>query len=512
MTIGFRGLWGRTFAVGTISVLLAAGCSEIPGLDTVTNLISPSKNPSVESESGQPAFVKFRLGDRYTFDNPVERWQITQIKGDRVYWRNDTGERQVTGFNPLLPEREWRNREQGSGRRLIRDIEGDLFPMRVGAKMSFRATATSDKPPFGWENKWTCQVDDKKSVDVLSGAFEVFVVRCGYSESNQITYYYAPKVGHYVVRRTKQEAGKPDQVRNLLSFERADGTVVAGIVADRAKELKKEKPTTINRQGTQAALPVKSAVKGKRSSYPAVNPTLDGASNKGAADALASVVLTTPKFGGRSQPLPPVRPTPAPDQPKPITRTDMPPPPKPAPVVPVQRSTPSSVPQVVKRTAPRVPSSNLGPRAATSARPFQPKTRIPVPPPTPKAAIPPVPKPVPVRPSVPPPLKVRKAVPAVPAVAPRVPSVPPPPSPRIARTVVVHLASFRSEEAAQKGWVDLAAGNSDLLGELKPEIRRADVKEKGAFYRLYAGPVPSNGAAELCRQLKDRGVFCTPAS
>jgi hypothetical protein len=75
---------------------------------------------------------------------------------------------------------------------------------------------------------------------------------------------------------------------------------------------------------------------------------------------------------------------------------------------------------------------------------------------------------------------------------------------------VLHLASFRSEDAAQKAWQEALGGNKAALASLRPVIRRIDLgPEKGIFYRLMTGPFKSLSDAEaVCIQLKQNNQFC----
>jgi tetratricopeptide (TPR) repeat protein len=76
----------------------------------------------------------------------------------------------------------------------------------------------------------------------------------------------------------------------------------------------------------------------------------------------------------------------------------------------------------------------------------------------------------------------------------------------------VHLASFRTEQAANRAWPQLRRAHDNLLGNLSPEITRIDLGPgKGVFYRLKAGPLTSQAAVEdLCRSLKARRQYCEP--
>jgi tetratricopeptide (TPR) repeat protein len=70
----------------------------------------------------------------------------------------------------------------------------------------------------------------------------------------------------------------------------------------------------------------------------------------------------------------------------------------------------------------------------------------------------------------------------------------------------VHLASYRSQKAADRGWAQLRRAHRSLLGKLRHEISKVNLGSKGTFYRLKVGPVKdANG---MCRKLKKRRQFC----
>lgn len=76
----------------------------------------------------------------------------------------------------------------------------------------------------------------------------------------------------------------------------------------------------------------------------------------------------------------------------------------------------------------------------------------------------------------------------------------------------VHLASFRSKAAAEKGWTQMQRSMGDLVGKLNHQITEINLGPgKGIFFRLKAGPLASQGAAEeMCRKLKGRRQYCEP--
>jgi hypothetical protein len=75
----------------------------------------------------------------------------------------------------------------------------------------------------------------------------------------------------------------------------------------------------------------------------------------------------------------------------------------------------------------------------------------------------------------------------------------------------VHLASYKSREAADRGWTELKRTHKDLLSTLSADITSINLGPKGTFYRLNAGPlVDRNVAADLCGKLKRRRQYCEP--
>ncbi|HZK90012.1 MAG TPA: SPOR domain-containing protein [Stellaceae bacterium] len=73
----------------------------------------------------------------------------------------------------------------------------------------------------------------------------------------------------------------------------------------------------------------------------------------------------------------------------------------------------------------------------------------------------------------------------------------------------IQLASLRTPEAARDEWARLKHANDDLLGRLTAVAVRADLGERGIYYRVEAGPVADKAAAvRLCRALKERDLEC----
>ena len=77
----------------------------------------------------------------------------------------------------------------------------------------------------------------------------------------------------------------------------------------------------------------------------------------------------------------------------------------------------------------------------------------------------------------------------------------------------VHIASYKTQKSAERGWTQLRRAHRELLGALSVEITKVDLGPgKGIFYRLKAGPLSnSNAATALCRRLKGRRQWCEPS-
>lgn len=74
----------------------------------------------------------------------------------------------------------------------------------------------------------------------------------------------------------------------------------------------------------------------------------------------------------------------------------------------------------------------------------------------------------------------------------------------------VHLASYRTRKAADRGWAQLRRAYKNVLGPLEPSIAKVNLGPgKGIYYRLKAGPLDGRTAAsDICRKLKARHQYC----
>lgn len=96
------------------------------------------------------------------------------------------------------------------------------------------------------------------------------------------------------------------------------------------------------------------------------------------------------------------------------------------------------------------------------------------------------------------------------AAAPANPAPAMPAEPRRAGGYGLHLASYRAEEDARRGWDVLTDEHPALLLPLDPQGVWVTLPEQGDFVRLLAGPFPDEGSAfDTCGRLKAEGTFCS---
>lgn len=158
------------------------------------------------------------------------------------------------------------------------------------------------------------------------------------------------------------------------------------------------------------------------------------------------------------------------------------------PVVPVVPVAPVAVapepPEPVVAAAPSAPAASEPPAIVVEA---------PTPPPAPVATPTPTPTPEPV--VAPQPDAAPKSLESFVAA--------------LSGDYLIQIAALRSEEVAQSEWDRLSKEHSSLLGSYRPIIVRADLGERGIFYRLRAGPLKDRAAAEnLCASLASENVGC----
>ncbi|HYG85103.1 MAG TPA: SPOR domain-containing protein [Azospirillum sp.] len=72
----------------------------------------------------------------------------------------------------------------------------------------------------------------------------------------------------------------------------------------------------------------------------------------------------------------------------------------------------------------------------------------------------------------------------------------------------IQLAAVRTEAEAQAEWKRIASRYPDAIGGLSMRVAKADLGERGIFYRVQGGSVDEARAKAICAQLKAQNVGC----
>ncbi|MBP2290805.1 SPOR domain-containing protein [Azospirillum rugosum] len=224
--------------------------------------------------------------------------------------------------------------------------------------------------------------------------------------------------------------------------------------------------------------------------------------------------------------------------PRPVVTPQMPPPPA-MPEVPAVAQLPPPPPGSTT-TVPRLPDGQ--PAAGAEGQPVAPPPAVAAVPPAtaPVAKAAPAVKPAPSTAAQPQPNAQQpgapKAAPAAPVQTAALPSPPKPapapaaqtPAPQAAKPAPtpaaappapakaagggggwrIQLASLRSEAEATAEWKRLSGRHPDALGGLSMQVVKADLGEKGVYYRVQGVGLNEDRAKAACAQLKAQSVGC----
>jgi len=392
---------------------------------------------------------RFTAGDYYRFDQPDAVWRVTAIEEqDLVRWELEAGRGQLTYQHPFFPPLEWWSEGTGNGRRLISDVKGDLFPIAIGKRMTFKSTVSADTPPHAWEYDWSCESLREEEVTTPIGRFDTIVVQCGRVQPDEYMFWYAPTTGFYVRYRVTR-FGQPPLTRDLIGFRNA-------VLASRGEALAKLQVPgpdgmALEAPPATARMPDVAQIEPQHAAAPAGPTALIPSAGATPPTVTPAAAVPNPPAASTAQTPPPA--------------TTAAPQPQMAAAAPSPAATPTR-PAVPARTPPKV--------AETPSAPAQAVADVPA-----GAA----------------------AKPAATAVATA--------ASETVKKAGLHLASYKDRENAERGWKQLLSRNEDVLKGLTHTVEPVDLGDRGTFYRLVAGPVTDRDQAQrMCGTLKTRGAYC----
>lgn len=81
------------------------------------------------------------------------------------------------------------------------------------------------------------------------------------------------------------------------------------------------------------------------------------------------------------------------------------------------------------------------------------------------------------------------------------------------RPEYLQIGAFPTQELARKAFQRFREQHGDLAADLSADIKKADLGEKGVWYRLRIGPFAGKAAAaQSCEKMKKEGVTCLIAA
>ncbi len=348
------------------------------------------------------------IGDTYVFNNPVVAWEAVDVKNKRITWVSNHGARIVTSSNPLLPSFEWISEGDGEGKRLISDVTGGLFPLKIGNEMSFRSTVSLKGQKAQWNFTWECAILGEAEIEIPAGNFNTFKITCARDGTDVITYYFAPTLGYYVRMETGGKKGALLKQRDLLSYNNFTG---ASLQVAQNLKINDQVDAGLQDENAAPVLPL-----------PIDNITPNPQANLAARNLLRK---NLPQRKG--------------------TETILPVPTELNPIEPSGEIGLKKQPEKPPQSLAKAPAPDYQENSATILT---------------------------------------------------------------GQTIAVHLASYNTQNTAERGWRILSSEHPELTGK-NPRIILTNLGAIGIFYRLYAAPFANlDIAADLCDRLKNKGLYC----
>lgn len=164
------------------------------------------------------ALPEYRVGTAFIYsDGRVA--QVAAVKGQRVKWRRKDGAAYTTDRNFLLPHLYWETKVvRGRSQVTKPDTPNPgqaLWPNKSGGEVAFDVEKTlvardkSEKVTHRIE-RWRCVNEARVLLRVTAGAFDTVKFTCRVTADHEaperLSWYYAPRIGHYV--RFEREGGK----------------------------------------------------------------------------------------------------------------------------------------------------------------------------------------------------------------------------------------------------------------------------------------------------------------
>ena len=208
------------------AAVLTAGCAVRDVEDTLGGWFdSPTPGPAL----GAAMLPHYHVGDSFSYDNGrVET--VVAVDGDRVSWKNDRGFAFTAYYNPILPRLTWESKKRKGKLEDLTAAPSTLWPLEVGKETKFSYSSTVVEKETGTRKAYgytfDCRVTDTRAVTVPAGTFDTYRINCYRNQRISGRYfgarswYYAPAIGHFVLRedvyRSKNRQSRRVALQSVL--------------------------------------------------------------------------------------------------------------------------------------------------------------------------------------------------------------------------------------------------------------------------------------------------------
>jgi len=158
-------------------------------------------------------------GDAVTYINGRDE-SVVRVEGDIIFWEINRTTKFTTSNNFIEPELRYESASTTRDKS-VTSVNGSvhpdsIWPLEVGNNVNFyyNSSYTDLKTGEASTSKirnQECRVEGTANIEVLAGNFDAFILKCdsinnGRKTGTQYTYYYAPSVGHYVMKVSQKQA------------------------------------------------------------------------------------------------------------------------------------------------------------------------------------------------------------------------------------------------------------------------------------------------------------------
>lgn len=187
------------------SINIALACVFLSACQTTQIAEEPTGSSLSPAEAPEPNPVGTVVFGQYNGeDGAIEK---ISINGSLHSYRSGNGCESTRNeelgliFAPIVS---WENCGGNTGTRNISSKEGNIWPLEVGSKVSFKGSGDSNQSSATWRADTTCEVVDEVRITVVGGTYDTYKVRCSTPWKTE-TFYYAPSVGHVVLERQRRK-------------------------------------------------------------------------------------------------------------------------------------------------------------------------------------------------------------------------------------------------------------------------------------------------------------------